>query len=493
MKDLEKLADEVARVIGYPFKTKYGGGGLWILPGMDEVEMGRSYLERVRYAMSLDDPLRELRKLWKYKDLLKPIEHIQYSAYVYRKDLGERPFKCLRIETPHLLFDSRFRGIFSIIRDEEIELERKWDKGFSYDKISNEELEKKAPVTAKVIETCIKLAEEIRRKTGDEIEFFMNREIVEERPWISYPITPIFRFESECFPCQPSRIFDEAISRVKAIKQVWTEWVEARNRICQEIGIDERMLAARDIVEAEFYLPIWSVEARPGGKGGEVIVDPLYLFCWKSTCARKMSKPPFAEGNDDLIFQIEFDKARSVISVYSPPVLLNACIEQAISKDTNIPVNELFRRGFSTDALIDLFKRPEELKANLLDYFTDRKNLEEVARASPTLAKKLEGLIEFLESARGVRDEEIENIVLHNVLYLRESGIYRLSPEESACRGSIGENLSHVRVDLDEKAEFAVRMDFKDPGDTNVIKRFPMWLRRSLEDYLKIKRILWNS
>jgi hypothetical protein len=93
----------------------------------------------------------------------------------------------------------------------------------------------------------------------------------------------IMNFTSVCvLPRSPEEILREVIKRVKILKSAWMKWLETRDRLCREIGLDDTIFAIRDVVEIEFELPPWSAKIMLGEKGPEIIVDPYFLGLWSS-------------------------------------------------------------------------------------------------------------------------------------------------------------------------------------------------------------------
>lgn len=416
-------------------------------------------MDRVRRAVKLDNPLPELRELWKHDDLLKPVCYIMLHQGL------------LRVESSNALY-RRFKGIMHAVWDEDLS-SRDLDR-----RIESEGWEKRFPLTAKFIRAGRELARKKKEETGIEVHFSIGSGH-EEVPYPSnYTITPI-EFVSECMlPSLPSEQFEEAIKRAEAVRRVWTEWVEERKKLCEEMGMDETIFAVRDIVEAELDLPIWSVEVRPGRLGAEVIVDPEYIDCWKEDMK---TYPEKVSSWDDVLFQVEFLKNQRLVRVYSPPIFLYGFISRIMSRDLGIREEDIADKPEGREAIRRLLNKPKELRINLLNYFTDRKNLKDIAVVSPSLAETLEKLINYLDRKRM---EGVENVVLHPIEYSDSPLlIRRINPEDQVCEGDDA-------VELDVKTQCAIRLDFRDPGSQEVVKLIPSWLSQCLTVYREVKRIM---
>ncbi|MBO3809985.1 MAG: hypothetical protein FGF50_10410 [Candidatus Brockarchaeota archaeon] len=450
-----KLAEKLEQMLGYPFKWD----GYGFVAELDEVERDRAYMDRVRRAMELDNPLPELRELWKYDDLLKPVRYV-----MLRQGL-------LRVESSNAFY-RRFRGIMHAMWDEDSS-SRDLDR-----RIEGEEWEKRFPLTAKFTRAGRESARKKEEETGIEVYFSVGSGY-EEVPYPSnYTITPI-KFLSECMlPTSPSEQFEEAIKRAEAVRRVWAEWVEERRELCEEMRMDETIFAVRDIVEMELGLPIWSVEVRPGKLGAEVIVDPEYLNCWKQDMK---AYPEKVSDWDDMLFQVEFLKNQGLVRVYSSPIFLYGFISRIMLRDLGIQGDDVADKPEGKEAVRKLLSKPKGLRANLLNYFTDRKNLKDIEAVSPTLATVLDNLINYFERKRM---EGIENVVLHPIGYSDSPLlIRRINYEDQVCEGDNA-------VELDVKTTCAVRLDFRDPGSPKVIKLIPSWLSQCLTVYREVKRIM---
>ncbi|MEM3026365.1 MAG: hypothetical protein QXP19_02500 [Thermoproteota archaeon] len=452
----EKLAEKLKQLLGYSFKwNSYG-----FVADLDEIERDRDYMNRVRHAIKLDNPLPELRGLWKYDDLLEPVRYVMLHHGL------------LRVESSNALY-RRFRGIMHAMWDED-PLSRDLNSRFE-----SEGWEKKFPLTAKFTKAGEEYARKKEEEMGIKVYFNVGSEY-EEVPYPpNYTITSI-EFISECMlPPSPSEQFKETVRRAEAIRRVWTEWVEKRKELCEEMGIDETIFALRDVIEAELGLPIWSVEVRPGKLGAEVIVDPEYLNSWKADLRESSSEK--VSNWDDLLFQVEFLKRQGLIRVYSSPIFLYGSITRIMLRDLGIKGEDIADKPEGKEAIRRLLSKPKELRVNLLNYFTDRKNLKDIEAVSPTLAKTLENLISYLEGKRG---EGIENLVLHPIGYSDSPlMIWRIDPEDYVCEGDDA-------AELDVKTTCAVRLDFQDPGSPDIIKLIPSWLYQCLIAYKDVKRIM---
>jgi RNAse (barnase) inhibitor barstar len=457
------LAKKLAEIFGYPFRVEHNGE--WLIADLSEVERDRFYLDGVRHAMTLDDPLSELRRLWEYDDLLKPVEAIMFALDVNR---GERH---MLVMTPHALY-RRFRGLIHAICDEiSPNMDNLWDI------LKDERLKRRFPITAKIINLGNELAEKKRKETGIEVHFTVDIKVSQEVPYPSNYTIPVMNFEGT-LPIS-EEFEEEVVGQVKPVKEVWAEWVNERKRLCQEMGMDEVILAVRDIIEAQFDLPVWSVEAKPGRLGSEVVVDPEYIDLWKSNLSK--SDPEKASMLDDLLFQVEFLKTQGLVRVYSSPIFLYYFISRIILEELGIygevGLDEVPR---GREIIRSLLRRPRELKANLLNYFTNPENLKDIGSISPLLAMRLENLITYLEKRR----DGVENTTLHPILYITNPKcIKRVNPEDFVCEGDDA-------IEFDTKTTCAVRLDFKDPKGSEVIKFIPSWLSQCLTAYKEIKRIM---
>ncbi len=125
--------------------------------------------------------------------------------------------------------------------------------------------------------------------------------------------------------------------------------------------------------------------------------------------------------------------------------------------------------------------KPKELRMNLLNYFTDRRNLKDIGAVSPSLAETLERLINYFERKRM---EGFVNVALHPIGYSDSPPlIWRMNPEDNVCE-------EDDAVELDVKTTCAVRLDFRDPGSPEVVKLVPSWLPQCLTEYKDVKRIM---
>ena len=452
----EKLAEKLKRVFGYPFKWD----GYGFVADLDEVKRDRAYVDRVRRAMKLDNPLLELRELWKHDDLLKPVCYVMLHRGL------------LRIESSNAFY-RRFRGIMHAMWDEDPSGR---DLG---SRLKSEEWEKRFPLTTKFTRAGKEIARKKEEEMGIEVYFSVGSGY-EEVPYPSnYAITPI-KFVSECvLPSSPSEQFEEAIKRAGAVRRVWAEWVEERKKLCEEMGMDETIFAVRDIVEVELDLPIWSVEVRPGKLGAEVIVDPEYLDHWK-TDLRK-SSPEKVSSWDDVLFQVEFLKDQRLVRVYSSPLFLYGFISRMMLRDLGIQGEDVADKPEGKEAVRRLLSKPKKLKANLLNYFTDRRNLKDIAAVSPSLAETLEKLINYFERKRM---DGFMNVALHPIGYSDSPLlIWRINHEDQVCEGDDA-------LELDVKTTCTVRLEFRDPGSPEVVKLIPSWLSQCLTAYRDVKRIM---
>lgn len=501
-----KLCEELKHILGVEFKVERET----IMPALTPDQMDLFYRNKVKKVLkpfmlpevftdkSDSDPLPELRKIWREEDASRFLEHIMISPNTRLGDSEE--WGVIEISTEDLLY-FRHRGLHEMWQD-------KVDK---YDSNSLSSWMRKMKETTDPIGrfhvAAKELAEKTTRETGVEIclDIYGDRQVL-EAPGESYSIR-IMNFTSVCvLPHSSKEILQEVIKRVKILKSAWMEWLETRDKLCREIGLDDTIFAIRDVVEIGFELPPWSVKVMLGENGPEIIVDPCFLEIWsgklkeldkervekikKSGDLKLVAEYPFnltmeylyaLTMPDALWFQAEFNtfSPDKPIYVYSSPINLGKLVCNAILKEKGSVEGEFTRNALDAyEAMSKLSRRLEELDANPIEYLTNRENLKEIEVFSPSLARRLEKLIACLEELA----KDSMEVTLHPVeTWTDPIKVEKIDPDKYTFKEFLDLDLGRITC--------LVGFRFIDPGSLQVIRKCALGFAECLGIHRRINEI----
>ena len=145
---LQEFEDHLKSIFGYSFEWES------LIPEI-EGKLDDFYTSEVRRALSVEDPLSELRKLWQYDDAINPIKgiHLDPNMGIENADTGVTQWGLVIVKSPHVLL-RRFKGVTLTIIEELEKSGVDWHE--LPEKISGEDFDEKAPVTSRFIKTGLK-------------------------------------------------------------------------------------------------------------------------------------------------------------------------------------------------------------------------------------------------------------------------------------------------------------------------------------------------
>ncbi|MEM2642392.1 MAG: hypothetical protein QXU42_07465 [Thermoproteota archaeon] len=476
---LQEFEESLKSTFGYSFKWDSRTYGL--IPEI-EGKLDDLYKRGVRSALSFKDPLSELRKLWQHDDEISPIKGIYLNPNkgIEDPDTGVTHWGLVIIESPHALL-RRFKGATLTIVEELKKSGIDWHE--LPGKINDEDFDEKAPITARFIKTGLNVAEEVKGITGINVCFSYGYSgLFFFRTYYSVPM-PYFYVVFPYKDLSLEEVFKKIIEGAKAIKQSWAKWTEERREICEEMGMGDELFAARDILEVLLNLPSWTLDVKPTREGGEVVVDTCYVSEWLHSQNSKSIGNLGLKALEDHLVQIEFNKPQGVLSIFSPPVNLFPSVMRAIAKDADVEdLDKKSKRLYDKyyGLIKEILKRPLELRAIVPDYFIDRENLPFIEKASPSLARLLNEVINILEETEK-EDKNIMKATLHRILLVDDiHGLCKIEPE--VCDS---DDEFTLRICM----ECSIRLDFRILNTSETIKHIPIWLERCLNTYRKLKSV----
>jgi hypothetical protein len=508
---MRELCKELKLILGVEFKVE----GETIIPALTSDEKDLIYRDRVKKVLkpftllnlftddSDYDPLPELRKIWREEDASRFLGYIMISPDTRLG--GSEEWGVIEISTEDLLY-FRHRGLHEMWQDKLMR-----DKVDEYDGNSLGSWLQKMRETNNPIGrfhvAAEELAKETTRETGVEVflDIYGDRTIL-EAPGESYSMR-IMNFTSVCvLPRSPEEILREVIKRVKILKSAWTKWLETRDRLCREIGLDDTIFAIRDVVEIEFEFPPWSAKIMLGEKGPEIIVDPYFLGLWseklkeldkervekirKSGDLKLVAEYPFSLTMeyfyslvmpDALWFQAEFDKfsQNKPIYIYSSPINLGKLVCNAILEEKGSVEGEFTRNALDAyEAISKLSRRLEELNANPIEYLTSRENFKEIQVFSPFLAQRLEKLVACLEEFT----KDSMQVMLHPVdIWTDPIRVEKIDPDKYTFKEFLDLDLGRITC--------VVGFKFTDPGYSKIIRKCALGFAKCLGIHRRINEI----
>lgn len=509
---MRELCEELKRILGVEFKVE----GETILPKLTRDEMDLVYRDKVKKVLepftllkiftdkSDYDPIPELRKIWYDEDSLRFLNYIMVSRNMRLK--GSEKSGLIEISTEDLLY-FRHRGLHEMWQNKLHEY-----NDDSLNLWAQKMKEINDPI-GRFYVAAKEIAEKTTRETGVEIyvDAYGDRTML-EAPRESYSIR-IMSFTSSCIlPSSPEEIFNEVVKRVRILRSAWMEWLEIRDKLCRENGLDDTIFAIRDVAEIEFELPPWLVKVMLGEKGPKIIVDPYYLEIW-SEKLKELDKKRVEEMKkavdsfklvaeypfklvmeylyaivmpDALWFQAEFDTVsqNKSIYVYSSPINLGKLVCHAILMEKGGWEGEFTRNTIEAyEAIGKLSRKLEELNANLIEYLISRENLKEIEVLSPLLAQRLEKLIACLEEFT----KDSMEVTLHPVEVWTDpvTVVEKIDADRYTFKESLDLDLGQITC--------VVGFKFTDPGNPQVIRKCALGFAKCLGIYNRIKEIFTQS